>query len=381
MLIGIDLLWVRPKICGGTESVIRNLIQGFGMYDEKNEYILFVGKDTADTFTEYSEYPNVRIQVCNTESLNRIKRIAWENKNLDKMARSMHADMMFVPVYSKPNSKPVSKGGIPYVTVIYDLQALHFPEYFSRMKLIFAKRSWKKACDESAKVITASRYCKDDIAEHYPFVKDRIEVIYVPLIVDNEMTPEDKKDIFDNLSGKYHISENGYFYTVSSMMPHKNLDTLLKLMKEYKDGDEFPDIKLVVSGVGGNKDDFINKVKEYGIEDRVVDTGYVSDCERDVLYEKCRLFLFPSEFEGFGMPPVEAMLKGANVVCTKEACIEEITDNRAEYVASSRDTDEWKRAVAKAMERQKKAESFPQYELSKITREYTDLFEGIMTQK
>ena len=61
MLIGIDLLWVRPRICGGTESATRNLINGFGMYDDKNEYMLFVGKDTAETFEEYKKYPNMKI--------------------------------------------------------------------------------------------------------------------------------------------------------------------------------------------------------------------------------------------------------------------------------------------------------------------------------
>ena len=95
MLIGIDLLWVRPGINGGTESAIRNLMNGFGSFDDKNEYILFAGKDTAASFVDYEKYPNMRIEVCDTECLKRIKRIAWENSKLDKLARKLGVELMF----------------------------------------------------------------------------------------------------------------------------------------------------------------------------------------------------------------------------------------------------------------------------------------------
>ena len=104
MIIGIDLLWVRPNICGGTESVIRNLLNGFGMYDDKNEYLLFAGRDVAETFECYKEYPNMRIQICDVDSMKRVRRIAWENANLDKLARKLKVEIMLIPVYSKPNS-------------------------------------------------------------------------------------------------------------------------------------------------------------------------------------------------------------------------------------------------------------------------------------
>ena len=203
MIIGIDLLWVRPKICGGTESVIRNLMNGFGTYDDKNEYILFVGRDVAGTFTYYEEYPNMRIQICDTDSMKRVKRIAWENANLDKLARKLKVEIMLIPVYSKPNSLQEEKGGIPYITVIHDLQALHLPEYFSKPKLFFAKRSWKKACAESRKIITISEYCKEDIIKNYPIAKDKTIVVYDPILLSPKQDTPDKQDndydIFNNI--------------------------------------------------------------------------------------------------------------------------------------------------------------------------------------
>ena len=400
MLIGIDLLWVRPKICGGTESVIRNLLTGFGMYDDKNEYVLFAGKDTAETFTDYEKYSNMRIEICDVESMNRVKRIAWENANLDKLARSLNVNVMFIPVYSKPNSLSEDKGGIPYVTTIADLQALHFPKYFSAAKIFFAKRSWKKAVNESRCITTISNFCKDDILKHYPQVKDRIFVIYAPILLSPDMDLEieselSKKDItgdyiandinddilnkpvdvFDNLKERYGIEKNEYFYTVSSMLPHKNLITLINVMKELKEAGE--NIKLVVSGVGGNKDDFEKSVEEAGISEIVEDTGFVTDKERDALYENCRLFLFPSTFEGFGMPPVEAMIKGAKVVTTKCGSIEEITNKKAIYVDDPMSTKDWIEKIKEAEKMENKKHIFPEYELKNVTEEYLELFEGV----
>ena len=396
MLIGIDLLWVRPGINGGTESAIRNLMNGFGSYDDKNEYILFAGKDTAESFSDYEKYPNMRIEVCDTECLKRIKRIAWENTKLDKLARKLGVELMFIPVYSKPNSLNEKKGGIPYITVIHDLQALHFPEYFSKAKIIFARRSWKKACAESRKVITISEFCKDDIIKNYPFAKDKILVIYDALEV-NESS-EDLSKVFDILKEKYGIEKDGYFYTLSSMLPHKNLETLIKAMGLYKKSlpgvkdDENKDnvlsnaepsinahkgFKLVVSGVGGNKEAFSRCVKEEGVEDMVIDTGFVRDKERDALYENCSLFLFPSIFEGFGMPPVEAMMKGARVVTTRRACIEEITQGKAEYVEDPLSAAEWVEAIDKALLVDKKTVDFPEYDLKNVTLKYLDVFNGI----
>jgi glycosyltransferase involved in cell wall biosynthesis len=103
----------------------------------------------------------------------------------------------------------------------------------------------------------------------------------------------------------------------------------------------------------------------------------VSDKERDSLYENCRLFLFPSTFEGFGMPPIEAMIKGAKVVTTKCGSIEEITHSKASYVDDPLSTKEWIEKIKEAELLQKKKHIFPEYELKNVTEEYLELFEGV----
>lgn len=142
MKIGIDLLWVRPGICGGTESYIRNLMEGFGQYDKANTYVLLVSGDNGDSFASYDRYANMERLALPVESASQPKRILWENLHLDRTARRLGVDVMFIPVYSMPMTYG---SGIPYVSVIHDLQALHYPAYFSAGRRMFLKYMWRHA--------------------------------------------------------------------------------------------------------------------------------------------------------------------------------------------------------------------------------------------
>jgi glycosyltransferase involved in cell wall biosynthesis len=366
MLVGVDLLWVRPGINGGTESVIRNLLKAFGELGEES-FLLFVSRDNAGSFRAFEEYPNIKLHVCNVDSANPSRRVLWQSRYQDDLARKLKVDIFFSPIYSMPRHR---QGGIPYVAVIHDMQALHYPEYFGRVRNAYFRYAWKRTCLTADRVITISDYCKEDIEGFCPRAKGKVVRIYDPVDIESAEVP---KAEIDSVLKKYGTGYMEYDYCVSSLLPHKNLDTLLKMKAAHRE-DTTP---LLISGVGGRAEEFNARVKELGLEERVIQTGFVSNEERNALYAGCRLFLFPSVFEGFGMPPIEAFAFGKRVVMTQEACLREVTAGKAVYVTDPYDPEDWAARVKEALSLEERVITFPQYAPRTIAAEYLKVFREI----
>ena len=122
MRVGINLLWVRPGKNGGTESYIRNILDGLMKYSKGIEYYLYVSKDNAESFGKYYDSSIFTKRECPVETASQAKRILWENLNLDRYGKKDKLDVWFIPVYCKPF---LTSKKIPYVTVIHDIQAVH----------------------------------------------------------------------------------------------------------------------------------------------------------------------------------------------------------------------------------------------------------------
>jgi len=337
MNIAIDLLWLRPNGVGGTESYTRNLLDGFMKLSDEYEFTLLVARNTTNTFVKYIEDSRFHILEVNIDNSNIGRRILWQFAHQNHFLRKNGIKHCFVPVYCRP----VFNGGVKYINVIHDIQAYHYPEYHPLYEVWYSKLMWR--CDQlfSRQIVAISQFVKDDLVKTYHFKEDKVSVIYDPITIDKEDIV-DFKLIKDN----YDVTEFNYFYTVSQLIPHKNLNTLItafdKLYKEHPDFNH----RLLISGVNGNAaKSLIKQLEDSGLKDRIILTGFVENNVRNTLYKYCKAFLFPSIFEGFGMPPVEAMYMGRPVITTKCASIPEVTQGRAIYVDDPMDVDEWAEAI------------------------------------
>lgn len=359
--IVIDLLWLRPGKVGGTESYIRNLLDGFRELKEDFDFTLLVSRDNAETFRKYEEDSRYHLLTADIESANIAKRIIWQNLFQNRLLRKHGFKKCFEPVYCKP----WFNGGIQYTCVIFDLQALHYPEYHPFHEVAYSRLCWRMDVMNAARILTTSYWVKQDIEQRYR--RKDIDVIYVPIMV-----KENEKIDFQVLQDKYYIVEKQFFYTVSQMIPHKNLKTLIDMMNKIVHAEytvyDLPK-KLVISGVSGNAAEELKKqIRDRNLQNSVILTGFISNEERNSLYQNCHTFLFPSVFEGFGMPPIEAMLFGTRVITTKCTSIPEVTQGKAIYVDDPYDVDDWIDKAANGV--MQEMLDFSMYDPEQISKKY-----------
>lgn len=331
----LDLTWVRHKIVGGTESFVNNLIQGFVDTDKDYEMALITARDNAYLFDGYTHDSRIKSITAPIESKSVARRIVWQNLHLSSFLLNNGLSLCVEPVYAKPI---LGSRKIKWITVIHDLEALHFPENHSWMTNLWLRLSWLNSAKTSHHVICISDFVKNDIIVRYGLPGSRITTVYDPIQIDIENRCQ-----FSDVSEKYGIRDKDYYYTVSKLNPHKNLTTLVKVFGEIKKRgiNDLP-CKLLISGVNGGMIDELQKVAgQYGLKDELVLTGFVDNEVRNCLYAHAKTFLFPSIFEGFGMPPIEAICCNTPVLTTRCACIPEITQHIANYVDNPYSVDDW----------------------------------------
>lgn len=340
--VAIDLTWIRHGIVGGTEAYATNLVHGFS--DIKAEgicFFLLAASDNSYLFTPFVDNKHIFLLETEALSASRRKRVWWQNRYMGKVLKENGISICIEPVYLKPFLAPRN---IHFITTVHDLQAFHYPEYFNFARRVWMRCGWYNAIHTSDKIIVTSEFVRQDILSRYHIASERLCINYDPVTVDkNDVAATEKLS-------DYGVASGEYYYLVSSLLPHKNIPTIIRtlgLLKERKSNAFFP---LLVSGVGGkSREELMHIAQEMGVAEDVILTPFISVSERNLLYRNCRAYLFPSLFEGFGMTPIEAMLFGAPVLATKESCTYETTGGLAEYVDDARDPEQWYNALERGI--------------------------------
>lgn len=364
--IAVDLVWLREREIGGIESFTRNLLDGMAATKESFDVILLTSSDNTESFRHYEADPRFKVVPCDIDSHDVKRRVLWQNFKLAKIVRKLGLSCCYVPYYCKPI---LWTPGVKFCITVHDLQALHYPEYFSFGKRLWYKIGWAGAIPSAAHIVASSDFVKQDVLSHYRVKANAIERIYIPIIINQkELIP------ISEIEEKYGIKAGNYYFTVASLLPHKNVITLIKAMNLIKKRKlPLPD-KLIVSGVGGStRNALCQLIADEGLQGNVMLTSFIENAERNTLYKNCRAFLMPSLFEGFGMPPVEAVKLGAPVISTKKASLYEVTQGKVTYVDNPLDAEEW---IEKMLQDPKPVTDFDfsVYEQENTTMQYMRVF-------
>jgi len=294
--IGINALYLIPGGVGGTEIYLRHLLRALAEIDSENRYFVFTNRETGpDLVPRQANFIGVRQPV---RASFRPARIAWEQTALPLAVAARHIDVLLNPGFTAPVAC-----GCPQVTVFHDLQHKRHPEYFRWFDLPFWRFLLYWSAHLSTLLVADSEATLRDLEWFYRLPGSRIRV--VPLGVDPKF--------FELARAR---SPEPFLLSVSTLHPHKNLDRLLGAFAEFHRAR--PEFRLVIAGLRGFDAANLERLRNsLGLADAVTFTGWIAREKLYELYARAFAFLYPSNFEGFGLPVLEALATGVPTACLR----------------------------------------------------------------
>ena len=287
MRIGINALFLIPGGVGGTEIYLRRLLDAMERLETEHDIIVFSNCETGRLGRQCVELP--------VRATFRPGRILYEQTGLPAALRRERIDVLFNAGFTAPLLT-----SIPQVTIFQDLQHKRHPEYFRWFDLPFWQFLLWASAKKSRRLIAASEATRDDLRRFYGVDS---------IVVHHGVEPE-----FFALAERRE--DGGYLLCASTTHPHKNHDRLLRVFQMLLR--ERPEMRLILTGVRGFVVERVESlVRELQLERAVELKGWVPRDELYELFRRARGFVYPTRFEGFGLPVLEAMAAGVPLACSR----------------------------------------------------------------
>lgn len=240
-----------------------------------------------------------------------LKGILWEQLCFPFYLITRHATGL-----NLGNVAPLIK---PDIVCMHDMNFKANPDFFSWEFVLWYNIQMLNFKYRAKKILTVSQFSKNEIIKYYKIKSERIHVIY------NGWEHIKSIESDDNiLNNNDFIRIDDYYFTLSSLAPNKNIQWILKNAK-YNPNEQY----LIAGGLDLN---VYGKETKFQVPDNVHFLGYISDSEVVSLISHCKAFLFPTLYEGFGIPPLEALALGSNIIVSNTECMREIYSNVAYFI-------------------------------------------------
>jgi len=249
------------------------------------------------------------------------------------------------------------------VLMVHDLSAILFPQMHTRKVRLFAGKWFlTRACRRSAFIVVPSQATKHDLEKIIPESRGKIEVIY------NGFWQEKKNKQDPNRFASWKFP---YLLYVGTIEPRKNLVRLITAYSQFTSRD-FPDLKLVIAGKKGwYYSEVFEKVQELHLEKQIIFTGYVNAREKRVLFSRATAFVFPSLYEGFGLPVLEALRFGLLVLTSKISALPEVVGKSYPFLVDPTDIKDIANKLRALCQLDKKQKQALNLKLQKRSEQFT----------
>lgn len=309
--VAVNLLWCVPGQVGGSEEYLVRQLLGIAEMDADRLFDLtvYAPEGFADAHPDVAAAH--RVVTAPFDGRSRPRRIWGEHTWL---ARRVAASDL---VHHGGGTVP-ARGGGRVVLTVHDLQLFTFPEHFSRLKRTYLGWSLPRSCRRARVVAVPSAYVRATVIEHFRI--DPARVVVVPHGVEPTLGAAPSPP--EVLRARYRLGDGPIIVYPAVTHPHKNHRFLLTLMAERWTR---PDLHLVLAGGRGAADDAVaTAIEALGLGGRVVRAGRVPAADRDGLVAMAEALVFPSGYEGFGAPVIEAMALGTPVIASDRAALPEV---------------------------------------------------------
>lgn len=305
MKIAIDIRMINNT---GIGRYINNLVKNFQSVEQNVINYCLISQESIDITTDLaSKIVNIKSSIFSIREQVEFLRVIEKQK-----PDIIHCPQFNIPLFSR----------VPIIVTIHDLAYDLFPEEFPNLLArLYYDIMMRLAINKSKKIIVPSESTKRDLINKYLVNESKINVIYHG-IEDSFYSTSAKKESLE----KFKI-KGSYILYVGMNRPRKNLKALIEAFHkvQYK-----TNLNLVICGNEDNRFYDIKKdISNRGLTNKVIFTGYVSDDELNQLYVQSEFFIFPSLYEGFGFPVLEAMAKGIPVACSNNSSLPEIVGDAA----------------------------------------------------
>lgn len=353
MRIGIDARPLEGNKPTGIGVYLINVIEYIISHDKENEWVLY---STEPLLKDYSSINNKVISKVIKGKIGTL----WVRYTLPKYIKKDHIDVF----WGTQHILPKKVKGIRNVVTVHDLALMINPKWGSRKNAIMQNTFAKASIKDADFIIADSDSTKRDIISYLKIKEDKIKRIYIATSIN---------DLDDSVIGiKKFPTNNKYFLYIGTIEPRKNITNLIKAFNKFADVNDNV-LLLLAGGLGWRYEPIIDEYNNSPHKDKIHILGYISKEEKQFLLKNCVGFVFPSNYEGFGIPPLEAMKFGKPVILSNVSSLPEIGKNVAFYTSPD-NPDEMKECMNKVYQLTDK-------EIEEIKQESINIYNSFSWEK